>query len=503
MMIELSPRNLALVVFKRRKLCLIAFLVPVLACAIYLLVTPSQYISQASILLNLFDRDVASPDAADAGGGAPNAEFAAQMLNSQQMLMLSRDVLQKALEAVGVGRAYPKIAEKSKAKGLDPMPYAILRFQDDLEVTPVRETTVMLVEVKNHDPVVARDLNEALINAFLQQQALTTRDPRTQFLASQLEELKTRMHDAQKELLAHKSQIGVRDLDTERNLLLQQRDALQQALAMAQAELAASQGRIGAINKSLAGTSKDIPLSDENDAAQQTRNEARARLTLAQSRYQKAQQDYAPSNPQLADAKAQLAFEEKNYREAMASSNARVRTGSNPVYQTLQSDLATARAAERSAQADVQARTQQLDKIDKRLAYLDENATELQDLQHRYEVTLQDFKSYVSRTETARIMNDMNDAKITRSSVVQNPTLATKPSEPKTALLGILSLAAGVCISLGLCLLLELRDQTASTPEQLESGTGLPVLATLDYREMPSIRGRLGPPPLSLPQPTS
>jgi uncharacterized protein involved in exopolysaccharide biosynthesis len=153
--------------------------------------------------------------------------------------------------------------------------------------------------------------------------------------------------------------------------------------------------------------------------------------------------------------------------------------------QRISADLSTAQSDADAFRKSVQERDRQLDEINRRLAYLDTNEASLRELERRWGVADKDYQSYLTRVQSARILNDMNQAGITNLSVVQAPSMPYKAARPKKMLLFVLALFAGLAGGLALCLLLEMLDDTIALPDQVEALTGLPLLAVVDEHILP------------------
>jgi uncharacterized protein involved in exopolysaccharide biosynthesis len=125
-------------------------------------------------------------------------------------------------------------------------------------------------------------------------------------------------------------------------------------------------------------------------------------------------------------------------------SGSRVKTGVNPLAQQIGANLSTARSETDAYKNSAEERKRQLDEINGRLSYLDNNEAALRELERRWGVTDKDYQSYLTRVQSARILNDMNQAGITNLSVVQAPSMPYKPARPKKMLLFVLALFAGL-----------------------------------------------------------
>jgi succinoglycan biosynthesis transport protein ExoP len=486
MLTSLSPRNLSFVIFKRRKTFLGAVLLSLGLYAALVLTKPLQYESTASIMVKVVDQDMVMPDLMSRQEGRSalsSANLAKTIVNSEQVIITSPDVLANTLKQVGVEEAYPKAAKLAAKHHVPVNELAIELLLKDLAVQLNNDTNILMLSLFNTDAVVARRTLEALITATVEKQASIMRDPRLAFLEQKLASLKTQSDAARAELLAFKQKTSITSFDEERSLLLKQRDETQLKLSETQADLVSAAERGSTLEHTLNLTPKAIQLTDENDRLQHQLDEARARLSSAEARYEVARQRFTSDNPELRDQQAQLALARQAFTELTEQPMARVRTGANPLSQKLSGELTTARSEREANRAAAHAREQQLDEINKRLAFLDGNEAKLRELEHHLEINDREYRSYLERVQSARILSDMNQAGISNLSVVQRPTLPYKPARPRRLLMLALALFAGFACGLGASLVLELLDDRISLPEQIEEATGLPVLVTVNWKK--------------------
>jgi len=411
--------------------------------------------------------------------------MAKQIINSEQVIITSEDVLRSALERVGVSKVYPDIAKDAAKARVPQMTLAVEKLLKDISISVNNDTNVLMLSLFNTDARVARAALSALVAATIDKQALVMRDPRLQFLENKLASLKNDADKARQTLLEYKQRTRITSFDEERSLLLKQRDETQLRLGALQSELVAAEGRGAVLRTTLSSTPDQITLSNENDLTLRQVDEARSRLTSIEAQYQAARQRFTSDNPELQDLAAQLDAARRNLQDMTKVSTARVRTGANPLSQRISADLSTARSEADAHRNAIKERERQLEDINNRLAFLDNNEAMLRELERRWGVADKDYQSYLTRVQSARILNDMNQAGITNLSIVQAPSMPYKPARPKKLLLFVLALFAGLAGGLALCLLLEMLDDTIALPEQVEALTGLPLLAVVDEHVLP------------------
>jgi uncharacterized protein involved in exopolysaccharide biosynthesis len=482
--ISFSPRHLSYLVFKRRKVFLGTLATALALYSGLVLTQKSQYESSSSIVVKIIDQDIATPTRLSEQNGAAASSFsqlAKEVINSVQVVITSPDVLDKTLSKMGIDTVYPRLTAKAQKARLPITTLASEKLLQDINVRVNNETNVLTLSLFNTSPTVARATLQALVSATVAKHAMVMRDPRLQFLERKLATLKNEYDSAEQAVLQFKQASGISSFDEERSLLLKQRDTTQGSRNEIQAQSFASQSRAKALEGFLASTPKAIAITDENDRMQRQMDVARERLTTAQTRYEAAKQRFTEGNPELVDQAAQLDSAKRDFDQISGQSNSRVRTGANPLNQALSQSFSTARSDATATKAAIEERDAQLAKIDQRLNYLNQNEMKAREYERRRDLAERDYRSYLERAQSARIVSDMNDAGLTSLSVLQAPTLPYQPARPRKLLLLLLALFAGLAGGLALCLFLESMDDTLALPEQVETALGLPLLAVVNH----------------------
>jgi succinoglycan biosynthesis transport protein ExoP len=479
--ISFSARHLSYVLFRRRKVFFTVIALCLAAYGAFVLPQKPEYESTASIVVKIVDQDNVMPDRVSQEQNAM-APLAIQIINSVQVIITSPDVLESALSQVGIDTVYPQLRAKAAKLKVPLSRLAAEKLGQDVSVKITAGTNVLTLSLFNGSPGVARATLNALIAATVTKHSSVMRDPRLVFLERKLTTLKTEADSAQSAVLEFKQRTHITSFDEERSLLLKQRDSTQASRNEIEASLFAATGRAKSLEDSLGKTPSAIAISDENDRASRQIDSARERLTAAEARYAAAQQRFREGNPELLDQKAQLDIAREDFQKMSSQSNSRVRTGANPVSQALTQSFSTARSDVNGMKASLQEREQQLQGIDARLAYLNTNEIQVRELERRRDLAEREYRSYLERAQSARIVSDMNEAGITSLSVLQSPTLAYQPARPRKLLLLFLSLLGGVLGGLVLAIVLEMMDDTIALPDQIEANIGLPLLAVVNHQ---------------------
>lgn len=130
---------------------------------------------------------------------------------------------------------------------------------------------------------------------------------------------------------------------------------------------------------------------------------------------------------------------------------------------------------------DIEAITKQMDSLDQKIAQTVQRKAYYDDLKREIDIEETHYKDAQQHLENAEANQLMNLQKITRISVIENPTLPYKATRPWKAMIIILSLIVGMAVGLGVCMVAEALDQRFSIPEQTETFLGIPLLGSFFY----------------------
>jgi polysaccharide biosynthesis protein PslE len=486
MVIKLTPRTVIHALFKRW-VPFVAFNVAVVVVSALLLFTIFwQFESTAEVVPNFSNEDLADAqlDQTTAAGGTAasqtSGDLAKLQLASMANTAASYDVERDTVLTVGLNKLYPKLVGRSPIFG-SPLDAAIASLDNDLDVSVGKESTTLDFSLQNENPKIAQEALRVLIGYYEQAQAQVERDPRSALLKQQMETAQRTVDKAEEDDLAFKRRVNVSDLTTERSLLLNQRDDYQENLSTALSTLNGTTALRDGLKTQIAKTPENIPVSDENDETKTQKDDARTAVTTAEQSLLAAQQSYKKDSPLLKDKEDALALAKKQYEETSKQPAARVRTGPNPVWQSLDTQLQQTEALVQQSQAVVDTWQQRLKLVEEGLDHLNTVQSDEDSLDRQLTAAQTDYSSYLLRTEESRVKADLADRGASSLAVVQQPSLPYKPK--RLVLVLAIGAAAALLGGVGLCLWLEVMDETIGMPQNVEPALGLPVLITLNQRD--------------------
>lgn len=253
-----TPRDLARVLFRHwRKMAVFAagaLGLTLLAISLW----PRSYRSDAKLFLRIGRESVALDPTATTGETIMLQKTQTDEVNSAVNLLTSREVLRQAVEKVGAERINKNSAKESEAGGSatgpsfasklsswlgsaltavrladpsTPEELAIRRLERQIRLTAPKDSTVITLQYTAASPQLARDVVEAVTNAFLTEHVrLSHTDGSLKFFSEQNDKLFKELTAAQAELRNQMSAFQMTTVGSRRSILEREEEAMRQKL---------------------------------------------------------------------------------------------------------------------------------------------------------------------------------------------------------------------------------------------------------------------------------
>ena len=418
-----------------------------LAAALGLAMRP-QYVADATLLVLLSPeyavRQVAG--LGDTGGGTLDRDA---FLKSEIEILQSRPLLQAALDRIGARTLYPdlfrppslpKRAELWLLGGGTPNgeARALDRFATHFSASADKTGNIIDVGFRGGDPALAARAVNTVIGLYLAKRNELYRDTQSSALVAEAEAVRQRLEGAEQALAAFKANSGIVSYDTQRELLLRQRDDLTRDVQHEESSIAQAEQSRAAAAAQLAATPRDVVISDEQNTAHA----------------------------------AELA------RVGATHIGSTVRTGRSSVYESLNLDRARAAIGLEAARARHDADMQQLDEVQAALAKLEASKLEFDRLERARSLAAQDFQAVSKALADRRLVETVENGQDSNVRVIQPAVAPDKPTNLRLVVLAagvLLSVVAGVMTAV----LGNMFRRGYISPETLERRLGVPVLASV------------------------
>ncbi|HEY3839074.1 MAG TPA: Wzz/FepE/Etk N-terminal domain-containing protein, partial [Bryobacteraceae bacterium] len=344
-------RDLLAIGFRHKRAFLLCFAGILLGTVAAVLVLPATYESTAQIVVK---RERVDPvvtaeknDPAQIVG-----EVTEEELNSEAQLILSEDVLRKAVIDSGLekrrsllGALFPQTEDQKIAKAVDKM-------KGNLRVDPLKKTNVVQITYSAHDAGLASRVLNNVISAYVEKHVAVNRPPgQLKFFEEETDRYKHDLDQAEEQLKKFSQEQGGVAPQISRDITLQKLNDFSSSLEQTRAEMAATEKKIGELEKQ-SGTTPDRLTTQmretDNGAVLQQLKSALLTLELKRTelltKFQPGYRLVLEVDKEIADTKTAIAAEESKPLKEQT-------TDRNPTYAWINEELAKAKSDYSALQA--------------------------------------------------------------------------------------------------------------------------------------------------------
>lgn len=334
----------------------------------------------------------------------------------------------------------------------------IRHFQDNLEVTPIRNTRLVELSYLSTDPELSQKVVNTLADEFIQYNFETKYESTaraTDFLQKQLRDLKVRVEKSEEDLIGYARTKNILNVNERENTVLQMLGRLNEEMATAKAQLIAETARFEALK---GVTIDSLPHSLKT----QTILELEDRLSELEQTQARLETQFLPGWPEIVKVREEIEEVEQQLRKAKRQA-------------LQQSSLDYLEAVDRYNRLSAAMDEQKL-----MADQLAEDSIQYNILSREVETNKQLYEGLLQRLKEAGVAAGLNSSNI---HVVDRARLPVLPHWPRTKLHLALGLIMGIVLGLSLAFLIEYVDNTLKTPDEIEEFLALPslgVIPTLD-----------------------
>jgi uncharacterized protein involved in exopolysaccharide biosynthesis len=473
--------------------------------AVVTFLLPKQYESHMKILVKNERADMIVSPGGGAGSGY-HGEVSETEINSEIELLNGLNLLQTVVTKCGLDQ---QESHSSKIAG-EGVPLAIeratTRLQRHLTITPVRKASIIQIDYLARDPRQATSVLRQLAESYLEEHLKVHSTPGTyQFFAGQAERYRSELQDAEARLERFRQEHQIVMLEQQKDATLQKASESEATLMQADAAIREYTYKVADIRKQLAAApdrvitqNRTVPNEYSVEHLSSMLAELQNRRTLLLAKFRADDRLVQEADKEIADTQAAL-------DKATKLTASEQSTDINPVHQTLEIDVAKQQAELAGLEARRRILAEQVQNYRGQLMALGNATSQFDDLTRNQKEAEENYLLYVKKAEEARIAESLDRQKIANVAIAEPPTephLPSKPNVPMNLSLGVL--LAGF-MSLGVAFGAEYLQGPArgiqvsaqprlgagqptgivEGPSDLETLTGLPVLATVYLSQRP------------------
>ncbi|MEM7350755.1 MAG: Wzz/FepE/Etk N-terminal domain-containing protein [Acidobacteriota bacterium] len=488
---RLALRDLLTVVFKRRAV-IGTFTAGVLAlvAGVTFFSAPTYEVS-ASLLMNKARADI--PLAPKESPRLTMDQVSQQELNSELEILRSRQVIEQALETLGVdeswrsegglGAAARSLKQALGAPRLSAFDEMVVRLQSKLDIANVRRSNVIRVRLRSKDPERATRLVQSLIESYIDRRADMYQSPQAvSFFEQQMVASEALLSQSEKSLEHYldgagitmiKESQGSDALEAQKALGLERLARIQGQLADTQAEILERRRKKARLEASLAEEPERLRSSSRLHHSAVIEEIEKALATLELER-DGLLQDFEPGNRYVRDIESQIRLTQERLAKARTEVRGIDRTEINPVYLELKAEWLRVEADLAGSQGRLASLRGHLAECRKELEALNNAAFEMESLRRNVQVAEEGYLLYRRKHEEARIESAMDRQKLINVTIAQPAQRPLEPVAPRKAMNLLFGLVLGLVGGLGLAFAAETYfDRTFTTGRAIERRLGI------------------------------
>lgn len=431
-----------------RKWAIIVSILLALAAALALiLLTPKTYTAAIDLLIDSRGFDPVT-------GQMQPARMTGAYLATQSDVIRSRNVASKVIDQLALQQV-PAVIEAAKLTGEEATDRRrLLSFlAQGLVVVPKRDSSVLSINFRSHDPVLAADIANAFAQAYIRTNLELRIEPAKQttlWYNEQLTGLRQELIEKQNALSTYQEEHNIVATSDRLDLESSKLAELSSMLLAVQSERLNTQSR----SEQIANTQRSQLENRAMDNPQVQK--LAADLAQAQARLNELSHQVGENHPQYRQARSDVAALRQQMNRLL-----------DLITSSLQSSVELSQAREDQLKAELAQQKElvlQLSRTRNQLALL---KGEVDNAQAAYDAALA--RSVQTRLESQIAATDV--------AVLNQALVPSRPTSPKPAMILVLAGLAGVLFGVALALGWEWLDQRIRSVFDLEQGLGLPVLA--------------------------
>ena len=473
-------RSMLAVLFRRKALLIGLFTGIFGLVALVTFVMPRQYESRMKVIVKNERADlVVSPDARN--GGQPRGDVNETEVNSEIELLTSNDLLAKVVrgchlyERTGAAQATGTPAPQAVER-------AVRKLERELKITPVRKANIIQITYAAPDPELAARVLKELSSAYLDAHLSIHRSAgTTEFFENQAGQYEKRLRESENRLSQFRRDKDITSIAEQKDLTLRKAMDSDAALREADAGLAETAGRVGELRKQVASQERRIVTQSRVLPNQYSVERLNTMLAELENRRTQALMKFRSDDRVVIELEQEISNTRAALDRAAKLSATEQATDVNPLRQSFEGDLARTELQQAGLKARHTSLARSLGTYKARLAQLESASIEHESLQRNVKESEENYMLYSRKQEEARIADSLDQQKISNVAIAEYPVAQHLPAKPNVLLNLALGALLACFVSLGAVFGVEYSGSSFYTPAELETATGIPVLATVPF----------------------
>jgi uncharacterized protein involved in exopolysaccharide biosynthesis len=322
------------------------------------------------------------------------------------------------------------------------------------KIVPGQKSRVLDLSFKDSDPDKAQKILATLLNLYIPYQLEVYAIPGAQgFYSGQGDKYRERFEQANTRLVEFKKKWGIAGADKQKDEFLSVIRNLEDSLISIHSNLGQYEYMLDSLKRDIIPTgqlARSIQGTGENPYI----TTLATQLLRAQQERQQIQKRFSQNSRDVRAAEDAVEALKNRFRDALQTEVEVLKTKNA----TLETSLKEKRA---------------------QLSQIEEKSEEVRTLELATEIEKERYLKYVRKAEEAQQGNLMKGINLVNVSILSQPSRPTHPIFPKKKLFTLAALLMAFPLGIGIILVAGYFDHTFDNPQEVERGTGHPVLASL------------------------
>jgi len=489
--VSITLRDLAMPVFRHRRLVSLIFIGIVLGALLSVLLLPKRFEAEMKILVNRDRVDAAvTPNANAAGLVAPVPAVSEEDLNSEVELLRSRDLLENVVLASGLESQKQSVWQRIAGRLGDAvrgtrstqetrLARSVQQLENRLVVEPLKKTTLIRVAYASNDPIVSARVLQTLATMYQEKHAAVHRPPGTfSFFDQQASRYRDELAAAEARLTDFDSRESVVAPAAQKQLVLEQLSRFEgEAQSDQLSAYAAGERALALQTKSAASPERQTTQIRKSDNAQLLAELQGTLLSLELKRSDMLVK-YAPTYPPVAEVSTQIDDTRKAIALARQAPVEETTSDRVPAKDWMATELVKAETDQAQLAAQARATARVVSQYEEAARQLDRKGAMQDDLVRNVKTAEDDYLLYLRKREEARISDALDSKRIVNVSIAEAATVPAFPTFHLGWLL-IGTLFTATISSAGAAFVADRMDPSFRTPDELGRYLETKVLAAI------------------------
>lgn len=464
-----SPRDLLFTLFWHRRKIAWFFLIGMTLTALSVLLLPSTYRSESTLLVKL-GGELVDPAVGLGQQTVQPVIYRDSQMKTELELLKSETIAEAVVEELGAARILRKASsaiDDKEARGK-----ALLAIERNLKVEVIPESSILSIAYESGDLVLAHDITESYVKQYITHRSdVYANQASLKALNVQNDDVKKTLIKLMSDIKTMKQKAGIADIATERLIVQNRQGELRKQISDAEVALHVATAQVTVLDEQRkhvpefleSGAKENGPVSD----LKKTIFKLEAELAEKRSVYKENSITLKSLQQQINDLNEKLATEMKNGGDILKERN--------PAFQKIDQDLLTANADLSVKKATQDVLKTEITKCETRLKEIDDLEGEIKGKLVVVGATEEQIRSLESASSKAALISGSSAAN--QISINQKATMPLRAVAPNRLMLLMLGAFVALSGAIGLGLVTEALSRTAKRPEDIDRISHVPSVS--------------------------